>query len=413
MSEENNRSPNWSSATKVSVGLVFVAIIGALLIRFNNIIGPLLLTFMLSYILHPLASRLSDRTNLSWRASVNLIYISFVIIILLFLSAAGFALVQQLQNLVDLVIQFTNDLPTIAEDLADQNFIVEIGTLKIDLSQIITQFNIDVFSLSNQVISILQPLLGNAGKFVGSIATSALVALAWGAFILIISYFILSEAGQVPNLMQGIELLPGFGKDLRRLGREVDLIWHAFLRGQLALFIMIVISSFILLTILGVRNTLGLALLAGLAKFVPYIGPIIASITTALVAFFQQEGNYFNIEPWIYALIVVIAVIIMDQIFDNLVTPRIFGKTLGVHPAAVLISAFIAASLIGFIGLLMAAPVLASLQLFGRYALRKLADLDPWPEPEILEVDINFPFEKQLRSLWSRIKNLQKRMKKK
>jgi predicted PurR-regulated permease PerM len=271
----------------------------------------------------------------------------------------------------------------------------------------VEQFNIDFLALSEQALSVLQPVLGQAGGLLGQVAASTLVALAWGAFILIISYFILAEAGQVPDLLRGVDL-PGFDADLRRLGRELGRIWNAFLRGQLVLFVMIVITSFLLLSALGLRNALGLAFLAGLAKFIPYIGPLIAGLTTALVAFFQPS-NYLDMEPFVFAVVVVVAAILLDQIFDNLVTPRIFGQALGVHPAGVLISAIIAANLIGFVGLLLAAPVLASFQLFLRYASRKMVDLDPFPEEEQGEVDIAIPFERPLRAARNKLLQLTRR----
>jgi predicted PurR-regulated permease PerM len=70
----------------------------------------------------------------------------------------------------------------------------------------------------------------------------------------------------------------------------------------------------------------------------------------------------------------------MDQIYDNLVSPRIMGKSLGVHPAAVLVVAIIAFNLIGIIGLVLAAPALATVNLIGRYTARKMFDRDPWAD---------------------------------
>jgi predicted PurR-regulated permease PerM len=144
------------------------------------------------------------------------------------------------------------------------------------------------------------------------------------------------------------------------------------------------------MSLFGVHYALGLALITGLAKFVPYVGSLAMYITTFLVALFQS-GNYLNIQPEItYAIVVTVAAILLDQTFDNIVTPRIYGRALGVHPAAVLITALIAANLLGVVGLLLAAPVLASLQLFATYTVRKMLDLDPWPmverqkEPEIV-----------------------------
>ena len=74
--------------------------------------------------------------------------------------------------------------------------------------------------------------------------------------------------------------------------------------------------------------------------------------------------------------------LLIDQAFDNLVAPRIMAQTLKVHPAFVLIAAIIAANLIGLVGIVLAAPLLATLQLIGRYTMRKLLDQDPWPPGE-------------------------------
>jgi predicted PurR-regulated permease PerM len=189
----------------------------------------------------------------------------------------------------------------------------------------------------------------------------------------------------------GVEI-PGMGDDLCRLGRELGLIWNAFLRGQVILFTLALVLTGIALGVLGTRYTLALALLAGLARFVPYIGPIVTWAVVALVAYFQGE-NYLGLPPWEYTLIVVGILVILNQIFDNLISPRVLGETLGIHPAAILVAAIIAANLMGLIGIVLAAPVLASVVLIGRYALRKMLDLDPWPEPELALEDSAYPWE--------------------
>jgi len=101
------------------------------------------------------------------------------------------------------------------------------------------------------------------------------------------------------------------------------------------------------------------------------------------------------------------ASVLLDQVFDNLVTPRFLGATLGVHPAAVLVSALIATNLIGIIGLVLAAPVLATIQLIGRYTLRKMFDLEPWPEDDSLVQPIELPWLRWTRTLkiwWRKIR---------
>lgn len=393
-------SPKWGSTMKLLVGLTFVAIVAALLVKFRNILGPLLLAFILAYVLHPLANWMSKSTRLSWRSSVNVIYLVMILSLIGFFTATSVALVQQATSLFNIVRDFLeSDLEQLLIDLSTQRFFL-FGIIYVDMSQIVGD---NVEPLVNQALGLLQPLLSQTGGLLSSFASSTLSSLGWGFFILLVSYFTLADAGQVPNMLAGIEI-PGYNADMRRLGRQLGRIWNAFMRGQLVLYVVTVISSFVLLTALGVRNALVLALIAGGARFVPYVGPFITWTVTGVVAFFQSS-NYFGLEAWQYVLLVLIASVILDQIFDNIITPRLYGSTLGVHPAAVLVAAIIAANLLGIIGLLLAAPVLATLTLFSRYAIRKMLDLDPWPEPESQE-EPSFPGVRTVRQAiqWVRIK---------
>ena len=83
-----------------------------------------------------------------------------------------------------------------------------------------------------------------------------------------------------------------------------------------------------------------------------------------------------------YTGIVVIITLAVDQVIDTFITPRIMARTLKVHPAAVLVAALIAANLLGLLGVVIAAPFLATILLLGRYVMRKMFDLDPWPPVE-------------------------------
>jgi Mg2+/Co2+ transporter CorB len=69
---------------------------------------------------------------------------------------------------------------------------------------------------------------------------------------------------------------------------------------------------------------------------------------------------------------------LVDSITDNLISPRIMAQALKVHPAAVLIAALIGLSLLGLIGVVMAAPVLATIKLLFDYIFRKMVDEEPW-----------------------------------
>jgi predicted PurR-regulated permease PerM len=368
----NPSSPKWGSLTKMVVGLTIIAIVAALLVQFRTIIGPLLLAFILAYLLFSVVELFSRVSHLSWRASVNLIFLLVVVFYLGSITLTGFTVVQQLQSLINFVKTAVTDLPTLAEQLSTQ--VYQFGPFQLSLAQF------DLETLSRQLISSVQPLLGRLGSLISTFATSAAATLGWSFFVLLISYFLLADADQFPGQLLHIEI-PGYDIDIRRLGNELRKIWNAYLRGQLIIILLVIIAYSILFFVLDLHFALGIAILAGLARLVPYVGPLTTTLVTFLVALFQGE-NYFGLVPWQYAILVVAASFILDQIFDNLISPRLLGETLGVHPAGVLIAAIIAANLIGIIGLVLAAPVLATLRLLTRYVTRKLFDLDPWPDPE-------------------------------
>jgi predicted PurR-regulated permease PerM len=373
MSTENakQRSPKWSSTLKTAVGITIAGLLLALLIYFRSIIGPLILAFILIYLLHPLAALLTNHTRLSWRASVNIIYVVFLILVIGSSTLTGLAALQQIQSLIKVIERFVNDLPSLIDKLSTQIYI--IGPYRIDLSQFT-----DLSQLSNQLINALQLIIGRAGTLAGTFATATASTIAWGSFVMIISYFVLADLGKVPKVQDYINI-PGYSFDIERMSTSLGHIWNAFLRGQLTIVIMVILSYTILLSILGVRYAFAIAIVAGLARFVPYVGPVIVYIVMALVTLFQG-GNYFNLQPIYYTLLTILLSILIDQIYDNLVSPRIMGRSLGVHPAAVLVVAIIAANLIGLIGLVLAAPVLASIMLIGRYTIRKMFDRDPWED---------------------------------
>jgi len=380
----------WSSGTKLVIGLTFVAILAALLVYFRTIIGPLLLGVILAYVFHPVAAFLNRKTRLNWGWSVNIVFLIFVLILLSIITVSGLAIVQQMQSLVGVINTFTRTIPELVSQLSSQ--VYYIGPYQFELSQT------DLQSFSNQILDTLQPAVGRFGSILSSFAASALVTLGWGLFVLVIAYFMLARTGEVTDALIQLDI-PGYNEDIRKMGVEFRRIWNVFLRGQMVIFLLAIFLYSILLTTLGVRYSLGIAILAGVARFIPYVGPFIVWIITFLVAFFQGY-NYFGIEPWAYAILAVALCLILDAILDNFVVPKFHGDTLGLHPAAVLVAALVAARLIGFVGLVLAAPVLASMVLVIRYSIRKMLDQEPWPPSDDESKDNDIPWIEFINRLW-------------
>ena len=364
-------SPPWNPTTKLVVGLTLVAMVAGLLLHFRAYIAPLILAVVLAYFLYPLCIWVERHTPLSWRASVGAVFLLLVALFIFVMVLVGLALVQQIQSLYRLVVAFfVTDLPQFAQSLSGR--VIQVGPFTYDLGQY------DLPALSQQIINVVQPVLGQLGGVVSLIATRTLALFGWFAFIMLLAYFFLAESSQVNLTFVAFEI-PYYGADLRRLSRELGLVWHTFLRGQLIAFAAMSILATVLLTVLDVPYSLGLALLVGLARFVPYIGPLVVYVVLAVVTLLQPT-NFWGLTPWKHALLVIGLIMLADQIFDNVLMPRFFGRVLGVHPALILIAAFVAADLIGLLGFVLAAPLVASTRLLLRYIIRKMFDLPPWDD---------------------------------
>ena len=371
--EQNPTSPTWGTNTKLVVALTIVVIVGALLVKFQFIITPLLIALLLAYLFHPIASFLQRKLRISWNASVAVIYLVIIILLLGLLTLGGVGLVQQVQSLVTIIQDAITTLPQLIASISGK--VYQFGPFKVDFSAL------DLKALSSQVLGMVQPLLSRTGALVSTVAGSAANFFGWTLFVILVSYFVLAESGGLRDRIIIVDI-PGYAHDLKRLSRELGRTWNAFLRGQVIIFILAVIVYSIVLTVLGVHYAISLAFLAGLARFVPYVGPAINWVILVLVSYFQVF-KLFGLPPFYYTLLVLVIALVIDQIFDNIISPRILSDALKVHPAAVLIAAIVAANLFGILGVVVAAPILATAALLWQYTMRKMLDLDPWPEEEL------------------------------
>jgi predicted PurR-regulated permease PerM len=366
-------SPGWGTNTKLVIALTIVVIIGALLVRFQFVISPLLIAFMMSYLFHPVASFLQHKAQFSWGAAVGVIYFLILILLLGVLTAGGVGLVQQIQSLITIVQNAITDLPQLIEEAS--NKVYQFGPFEFDFRVL------DLSAISNQILGMVQPILSQTGTLLSTLAGSAANFLGWTFFVILVSYFVLAESGGLRGNIVPLDF-PGYTHDFERLMRELGRIWNAFLRGQIILFFIAVIVYFIVLSALGVHYAIGLAFVAGLARFVPYVGPAINWAVLVLISYFQVF-KLFGLSPLYYTLLVLIIALVIDQIFDYVVSPRILSDSLKVHPAAVLVAAIVAANLFGLLGVVVAAPILATSALLWKYIMRKMMDLNPWSEEEV------------------------------
>jgi predicted PurR-regulated permease PerM len=140
-------SPTWGTNTKLVVALTIVVIVGALLVKFQFVISPLLIAFMMSYLFHPVASFLQRRMQFSWGAAVGVVYFLILIFFLGVLTAGGVGLVQQIQSLVTIVQNVVANLPQLIEELSSK--VYQFGPFKLDFRVL------DLNAISSQIIGIV------------------------------------------------------------------------------------------------------------------------------------------------------------------------------------------------------------------------------------------------------------------
>lgn len=132
-------------------------------------------------------------------------------------------------------------------------------------------------------------------------------------------------------------------------------VFGNYVRAQLLLALIIGLVSVAAYSLLGVRHALFLGLLAGLLELVPIVGPIIAGTVAAGIALFQ---------PWPLIVWVIAAAILIQQLENNLLVPRISGAAVGISPVAALLAVLFGIEAAGLVGGIFAVPVVGVLARF-------------------------------------------------
>lgn len=370
-------SPPWSRSTKVIVTVVALILVAFLAYRFKGLLQQLIIAAMLAYLLNPLILVLVNRSSFKRVHAILLVYFGLAVLVVGGMVALGVAAFEQSRTLLENVPAFVEGVTAVI-----RNNIANVRPINLAGYQLDPR-NLNWETIQTQLLGLLEPTLGRGGQIAGTLASATLRLLGIIFFIFIISIYFAAEIPYLSNRVGSVATAPGYRQDVERIMRDFGRIWNAYLRGQVVLALTIFFVVWIGLTLLGVQNSLALGLLAGLLEFIPVIGPVVSAITVIIVAFFQPD-TLFALPSWQYTLLVLAFMILVQQLENNILVPRIVGNALELNPIVVIIAVLMGGSIAGILGMILAAPVMASLKLVGGYAWRKLFDLPPFikPEPE-------------------------------
>lgn len=319
--------------------LVFVVFGFWLLYRFYQVIFVLLIAIVMGTVIRPVVTWLYRR-GLPRIAGVILVYslllamlIGFGLLLFPLIVEQGATITGALpgyyQNLREWIIHFPNQ------------WIARLGEfLPLTLSE------------EPSVQQTGEQMLDSAGQVLGYAGSAARVLLVIGAILLLAFHWTLDGPRIIRSL---ISLLPTSQRErIRELIAAMETKVGAYVAGQAVLCAIIGTLALVAYWLIGLPNLLVLAFIAGVMEAVPMIGPLLGAVPAALVA--------LSIAPT-QLVWVIIASILIQQVENNLLVPRVMRRAVGVNPFVSLLSIFAFGSLFGLAGAIMAIPIAAILQL--------------------------------------------------
>jgi len=183
------------------------------------------------------------------------------------------------------------------------------------------------------------------------------VGQVFGVFFILIIFVYAVESFQA-HMERLKNLIPADHRDtVARYAAEIDVNMRAFLKGQLAVIVIISIISVILYSLIGVPFALLVGLLAGLCNAIPTVGPILGGGMAVLATSTGFVAGEYTLYSFLIRLALVLVIAVGIQLLDNsLISPKIMSNALDVHPLVVLFAVLLSASLIGVWGALLAIP---------------------------------------------------------
>ena len=351
----------WSRNLRLFVLLLTLVLIAGVLYAARALIGPVLIGALLAYVLNPLITIINRRSHLPRNVVVLLLYLLAMAAIVVLVVALTPLLAAQARILSQELQQAILQLETI---LSQQ--IVIMG-YEVAPDEILGDSDIVAENLirSDRIVALLEAATTN---------------LVWILVILVTTYYLLQDWERLREWLMG--LVPAeVENDLRRLYTRIYRVWQGYLRGQLVLMLLTGLLTWIALAAAGLPGAAIIGLLTALLDVIPTLGPALASIVAALIAWFNGS-TYLPLPPVWFSLLVVVLHLAVQVVENTWFRPRLTGKQLQLHPAVVFVGIVAALTLVGALGALVVVPVLGTAAILGNYARRRILGLDPWEDEE-------------------------------
>ncbi|WP_127901557.1 AI-2E family transporter [Solirhodobacter olei] len=314
-------------------------------------LGGVILPFMIgggiAYFLDPVADRI-ERLGLSRTAATVIIT---AIALLVFILLALLVLPTLAQQLIALI----NAVPTIIAQL--QKFLSERFPQVLDKTSVVHQ----------TLVTFGDTIKAQGGDLANRLISSALSVINAALFIVVVpvvAFYLLLDWDRMVAHVD--EWLPRDYRDtIRGLAREIDEVLAGFVRGQFTVCAMLGTYYAVALAVVGLQFGLVVGAFAGLITFIPYLGSMTGLALGLGLALFQFWG-----EPGM--IVAVVAIFLIGQFAEgNILSPALVGHSVGLHPVWLLFALSAFGAIFGFVGLLVAVPIAATIGVLARFGVRQ------------------------------------------
>lgn len=311
----------------------------------GDVLLPFILGGAIAYFLDPVADRL-ERLGLSRAAATTVITVAgltiFVVMALLVIPTLVNQTVQLFNVAPELVKTFTRFLTERFPSLLEEGS-----------------------TLRQSLYSVGQTVQSRGAELLETALTSAVSLLNVVVLLVIVPvvsvYLLLDWDRMVARVDQ---LLPrDHAPTVRRLASDIDTTLASFIRGMGTVCLILGTYYAIALMIVGLQFGLVVGFIAGLVTFIPYLGALIGGALAIGLALFQFWGDWVSIG-------LVAGIFVIGQVIEgNVLTPKLVGSSVGLHPVWLILALSVFGTLFGFVGMLVAVPVAASLGVIARFGV--------------------------------------------
>jgi predicted PurR-regulated permease PerM len=326
----------WGIATAVFLVLMWFL---------GDVILPFILGAAIAYFLDPVADRL-ERVGLSRLLAVILIMIVGLITFVIFAVLVVPAIAQQ-------AIALFNTAPDLYNRL-QAGLVLQFPDLLDADSTVRQSFNAIGETIRERSGAMIETVLSSAASLINIVVLLVIVP--------VVAFYLLYDWDKMITRID--DLLPrDHAPVIRDLARDIDSTLAGFIRGMGTVCLIMATYYGLGLMLVGLQFGLAVGVFAGLVTFIPYLGAVLGGLVALGLALFQFWGDWFSI-------ILVGLVFGAGQLFEgNFMTPRLVGRSVGLHPVWLLFALSVFGALFGFVGLLVAVPVAAALGVVARFMI--------------------------------------------